>query len=114
MKRDLRLYFEDITECIGKIQGYTKGLSEDEFLDNTLIHDAVLRRLEIIGEAVKHIPRRVRDKNPDVPWKNIAGTRDILIHEYFGVHLRNAWKIIQDDLPDLKRRIVEMRESLEQ
>ena len=112
MKRDLRLFFEDIVESINKIEEYTKGIAEDEFYRNTQIQDAVLRRLEIIGEAVKHIPKRLRDKRPDIPWKKIAGTRDILTHEYFGVHLRNVWKIIQEDLVDLKSRMIELRKTL--
>lgn len=112
MKRDLGLYLDDIVECIDKIRQYTNGVTEAEFTGDTLIQDAVLRRLEIIGEAVKHIPKRVRDRHPDIPWQQIAGTRDILIHEYFGVRLQNAWKVVQEDLAGLRARILEVRDEI--
>lgn len=67
MKRDIRVYIEDILECIGKIEEYTKEITEDDFYENTQIQDAVLRRLEIIGEAVKNIPQEFRDKYPEIP-----------------------------------------------
>jgi uncharacterized protein with HEPN domain len=76
MKRDVRLYIGDIIDCIAKIEEYTDHISEEDFYDNTQTQDAVLRRLEIIGEAVKHIPMSIRDNYPDIQWKNIAGLRD--------------------------------------
>ncbi|MDP8216774.1 MAG: DUF86 domain-containing protein [Candidatus Kaelpia imicola] len=82
MKRDIRVYIEDILEAISKIEEYIKGLnSEDDFYNNTQVQDAVLRRLEIISEAVKSIPQEFRDQYLNIPWKQIAGMRDILIHE---------------------------------
>ena len=93
MTRDMRLYIEDILDSIAKIEQYTKDINENEFLTDTQIQDSVLRRLEIIGEAVKSIPNTLRDKYPQIPWKRIAGLRDVLIHEYFGVNLRRAWKL---------------------
>jgi len=87
MKRDARVYIEDILEAITKIEEYMREVtSDEEFYNNTQIQDAVLRRLEIIGEAVKNIPEEFRDRYPDIPWKQIAGMRDILIHEYSGVN----------------------------
>ena len=82
-------------------------------MDNTQIQDAVLRRLEIIGEAVKNIPQSFRDKYPRIPWKNIAGLRDILIHEYFGVNLRRAWKVAKDDILGLKQELTKVRKDLD-
>lgn len=103
MKRDARVYIADILEAITKIEEYMSGLSSDqEFYTNTQIQDAVLRRLEIIGEAVKNIPGEFRDLYPDIPWKQIAGMRDILIHEYFGVKPKRALKVVREDLVDLK------------
>lgn len=112
MRRDPRLYLEDILECISAIEEYTRGISRTEFFTKRLVQDAVLRRLELIGEAVKHVPKRLRDKYPDIPWRQIAGMRDILIHEYFGVTLENTWNVVQKDLPVLKAKLEEVHESL--
>ena len=90
------------------IESYTVGVSKDSFLANTQIQDAVLRRLEIVGEAVKRIPVEVRAKHPTTPWRDIAGTRDVLIHEYFGVDLELMWVTITDHLSPLKAEIVAM------
>lgn len=101
-RRDLRLYLQDILDAIEKIKDYTNNVSEDTFLQNTQIQDAVIRRLAIIGEAVKHLPKRLRDRYPEVPWRQIAGARDVLIYGYAGVTMRDIWKIIRGDLPALK------------
>jgi uncharacterized protein with HEPN domain len=92
MTRDLRLYIEDILDSIEKVEQYTRTIDEQNFLTDTEVQDAVLRRLEIMGEAVKSIPQSFRNRYPDIPWKEIAGLRDVLIHEYFGVNVRRVWK----------------------
>ena len=112
MKRTIRQYLQDIIEASNAIMGYTKDLTEEDFIRNNLVHDAVLRELEILGEAVKHIPANIRNKYPNIPWKEIAGMRDILIHEYFGVILQNAWNVVKRDLPILKQQILELQKTL--
>ena len=80
-KRDVRLFLYDILECIEKIEKYTKDMDFDDFVKNDLVVDAVIRNLEIIGEAVKNIPEDFRSKYPDIPWKKIVGFRNIVIHK---------------------------------
>lgn len=105
MTRDLRLYLQDILESISAIEEYTRKLSEKEFLSKQQVQDAVLRRFEIIGEAVKKVDENFKREHSDVPWKEIAGMRDILIHEYFGVNLKRVWLVIKNDLPVFKKEI---------
>ena len=112
MKRDVAVYIEDILECIAKIEEYTKDITESSFYENTQVQDAVLRRLEIIGEAVKHVPQNIRDKYPEIPWKRVAGMRDILIHTYYGVNVKRVWQVVQKDIPGLKNNISKVKENL--
>jgi uncharacterized protein with HEPN domain len=111
-KRDTRVFLEDILESIEKIEEYTTDVNEEEFYENTFVQDAVIRRLEVIGEAVKNIPDDFRVKYPDIPWRQIAGMRDVLIHAYFGVNLRRVWKVIKEDIPELKLKILKILEDI--
>jgi len=112
MNRDVSVYVQDIIDSISKIEDYTSGFTKEQFQKNSLMQNAVIRRLEIIGEAVKQIPDSIRNKYPAVPWKNIAGMRDVLIHEYFGVNLDRTWKVVEKNLPLLKREITKLKNDL--
>lgn len=111
-ERSYRLYLNDILDSIKKIENYTGDLSYKDFIENDMIRDAVLRNLEVIGEAAKSIPDEVRDQYPDVPWRRIVGLRNIVIHEYFGVDFENIWKIIKDNIPEVKPYIEQISNKL--
>lgn len=113
MPRQYRLYVEDLLEAIEKIQSYAKGLSYDTFSENKLVVDAVIRNLEVIGEAVKKFPPEIKRRHPEIEWKKIAGLRDILIHEYFGVDLRILMDIVVNKIPELKSAMKKILEELE-
>lgn len=101
MKDDL-LYIEHILDAINKIQEYTLGLPKEQFLQNEMIVDAVIRNIEIIGEASKKVSRDLQQVYYGVPWKEMAGMRDKLIHDYMGVDTEVIWQTIVEDLPVLK------------
>jgi uncharacterized protein with HEPN domain len=112
MKRDLELYITDMIESIGKIEEYTRTLTKEKFLSDTQVQDAVMRRLEIIGEAVKNVPEEIRQKYSTVPWRSLAGLRDVLIHGYFGVNLERIWKFVEVDVVELSTKIQIIRQDL--
>jgi uncharacterized protein with HEPN domain len=101
-KRKPIVYLNDILESIELIESFIATIDEDSFYENVEKQDAVLRRLEIIGEAVKQLPDRIRDSNSIIPWRQIAGMRDMIIHEYFGITMEMIWVVVTEDLPDLK------------
>ncbi|MEK7099302.1 MAG: DUF86 domain-containing protein [Patescibacteria group bacterium] len=103
MTKEIRVYLDDILESIGQIEEYTHGLTLATFERDIEKQDAVIRRLEIIGEAVKHLPETIRARYPDIPWQQIAGMRDVLIHEYSSVSLDRIWGVVADRLAELKR-----------
>ena len=108
MPREHKAFLKDIIISIEKIEKYTLKISFKDFRQNDLIQDAVVRNLEIIGEAVKKIPAEIKAQNPEVEWKKLAGLRDILIHDYFGIDDEIIWDIIINKLSELKTNILDL------
>lgn len=109
MSRDT-LYLRHILDAIQKIERYAQG-GHDEFVAESLRHDAVIRQLEIVGEAAKRLSPQVLSRSPDVPWRQVAGMRDVLIHDYMGVDLERVWNVVQQDLPSLRRAVEALLKS---
>ncbi|OGU75466.1 MAG: hypothetical protein A2V93_09340 [Ignavibacteria bacterium RBG_16_34_14] len=104
-RRDWKILFEDIVESINKIEEYIKGLSFEDFSHNSLIIDAVVRNIEIIGEASKNMPQAIQNKFHDIPWQKLKGIRNRIVHEYFKIDVSIIWFIIQNELNSLKGNI---------
>lgn len=104
-ERRNKLFIQDILSAIEKIGRYTEELNYKEFEENELIVDAVLRNIEIIGEASKNLDKEIRNKYDDISWKKMIGLRNIAAHEYFGVDLNIIWNIIKKNLPETKPKI---------
>lgn len=102
--KDDRIYLQHILESIEKIEAYTVG-GRPQFEQDTRTQDAVIRNLEIIGEAVKNLSDELKSRNSDIPWRRIAGMRDQLIHAYFGVNLATIWEVVIAQITPLKSKI---------
>ena len=111
MRKDPEVFLSHILESIDLIEGYSEGITLVEFIESPQLQDAIIRRIEIIGEAVKNLPEDFKKDHPEIAWQKIAGMRDVLIHQYFGVDLALTWDVIQSDIPDLKRNISRIREG---
>lgn len=105
MSRDYSLYLDDIQIAASKILAYTSGMTYDDFVNDPKTFDAVVFNLEVIGEAVKHIPDELRARYPDVDWKRIAGLRDIIAHGYFGLNRQVLWDVVQNRIPELLQNV---------
>ncbi len=103
--RDHRLYLKDILTAMESIEAFIYGINFKEFQADDKTASAVIRKLEIIGEAAKYVPDEIRRSYPDIPWKEMAGMRDKLIHFYFGIDYQLVWKAIKERLPKVKQRI---------
>lgn len=108
MKKDDSIYLRYIIDAISRTENYTHGIKYKEFMDNVLIQDGVIRQLEIIGEATKRLSKEIKEIHFEIPWKDIAGMRDKLIHNYFGVDIDAVWYTVKRDIPALNQRLREI------
>jgi len=113
MKKDPGVLLEHIQECIDLIENYSDGIAEAEFMKSVSLQDMIIRRIEIIGEAVKNLPDELKKEHPEIPWRDIAGLRDIVVHQYFGLDLELIWDVVEKDIPDLKPRISKIQDDVE-
>ncbi len=111
MRKDDRVYLLHMLDAIAQIRDYTRELDSDRFKSSRLVQDGVIRQLEILGEATKNLSSGTRAKAPGIPWKDMAGLRDVLTHQYFGVDLDAVWGTVGQDLPLVEQ---ELRKLLNQ
>ena len=111
MEREIGDYLEDILDSMEKTQKFIENMSYNQFSQDDKSIFAVIRALEIIGEATKNIPDNVRRINPDIPWRDMAGMRDVLIHDYFGVDINTVWLTVTKKIPEIKPRVQKMLEN---
>ena len=100
------IVLQHISDAISKVEEYIKGLDEQTFKEHSLVQDGVIRQIEIIGEATKHLSPDLQNKYPTIPWKDIAGMRNKLIHDYFGIDIEGVWDTVKEDIPNLKNEII--------
>ena len=106
--RDSKLYLKDIIEAMDAIDSFVEGMEFDEFQMDDKTSSAVIRKFEIIGEATKHLPHKLKQKYPNLPWKEMAGMRDKLIHFYFGIKYDLVWSTIKDVIPQIRPVLIEI------
>ncbi|HHT9134084.1 MAG TPA: HepT-like ribonuclease domain-containing protein [Candidatus Avalokitesvara rifleensis] len=113
MRRDYRLFIEDILDCIEKIEQFVGDMSFDEFVQDDKTSSAVIRKIEIIGEAAKNVPRDLRKRYKELPWSDMTKMRDKVIHAYFGINHKIVWRVIKERLPQMKPIIQKMLKEME-
>lgn len=103
--KDDKVYMAHIMEAVEKIERYSAGKTYEDLLSDSLLQDGLARQLQIIGEACKQLPKNIKDDNPNVPWKAIAGMRDVLVHQYAGIDHKAVWDAVKNDVPELKKAV---------
>jgi len=111
--REWRFYLDDMIDFARRVQEYTDGLDQSAFIADQRTYDATLRNLELIGEAATNLPEAVRAAHPEVPWRLVIATRNRLIHAYLGIDDDTVWSIIQDDVPELLKKLEQIEGQLE-
>jgi uncharacterized protein with HEPN domain len=107
-RHDPDILLEDILTALDKIGRFTKALDKARFLEDERTIDAVVRNLEVVGEAVRQLPEPFKDSHPQVPWWQIAGLRNRIVHDYFGVDVEIIWQVVSENVPKLKKQIVDL------
>jgi uncharacterized protein with HEPN domain len=113
MRKGDSVYLSHILDSIERIEEYTEGMEKENFSSNNLVQDGTIRQIEIIGEATKNLSKDLRKRYLQVPWNDIAGMRDRLIHHYFGINLEDVWHTVKVDIPALKNEILVILDVLE-
>ena len=113
IKKDPLVFIKHIRDSINEIDSFTKNVSKDKFIEEKLIQNAVIRSIEVVGEAVKNLPKDFKSKYKVIPWNKIAGMRDKIIHNYFGIDLETVWKVVKESIPELKNNIKNILEEQE-
>jgi uncharacterized protein with HEPN domain len=112
MKRDITLYVSDILENIADAGRFISGLTFEQFVKDKMVVNAVVRSIEIVGEATKHVPAEIRARRPDVPWKDMAGMRDKCIHDYVGIDYEVVWTAVKVEFPEVRSKIQSLLDEL--
>ena len=112
MSRDASLYIDDMIEACRRVMQYTEGLDRAQLVSGTMAHDAVLRNLEVLGEAAKNVPTAIRQLDDTISWRRISGLRDILAHAYFGIDDDIVWSVVAEEVPPLLPRLTSLRDRL--